>query len=183
MPRMQDLAGQTFGLLTAVRRDEDKWWVCKCSCGGTQKARTGDLKSGTIKSCGCIRERHGMTGTGELTALRNAIRRCHNPKDDQYENYGGRGIKVCTKWRKSSAAFLMDMGPRPKGYQLDRYPDNDGDYKPSNCRWASPKENINNRRVTVYVNLRGKKTPASVAAEKLGVSYKECRKTLPLWTE
>lgn len=87
------------------------------------------------------RTTHGMSGTPTHKCWRSMLARC---KGD-HPNYGGRGIKVCKRWLKFEN-FLADMGERPEGLTLDRYPDNDGDYKPSNCRWATPKEQTNNRR-------------------------------------
>lgn len=75
------------------------------------------------------------------------IQRCHNPRSDSFKNYGARGIQVCPRWRESFADFVSDMGPRPKDHSLDRI-NNDGDYQPDNCRWASRKTQNNNTRWT-----------------------------------
>jgi len=89
---------------------------------------------------------HGKWNTSEYRSWQQMIQRCYNPKRPQYKYWGGRGITVCDRWRKSFQAFLEDMGPRPKGALLDRYPNNDGNYEPGNCRWATQSEQNSNRR-------------------------------------
>jgi len=93
--------------------------------------------------------------------------RCLNPNYRQWNDYGGRGIKICSRW-DDFHAFVEDMGPRPKGYSLDRI-DNDGDYTPENCRWASRKEQQRNQRVTRYVTIEGQQYRAVDLADKAGV--------------
>lgn len=94
--------------------------------------------------------------------------RCYRPKDARYSSYGGRGIRVCERWRLSVAAFTEDMGVAPKGMTLDRI-DNDGDYTPENCRWASPAQQRENRRDSVRFDVGGKKITAKALSEAIGV--------------
>lgn len=96
--------------------------------------------------------------------------RCTNPKAASYRHYGGRGISVCERW-SSFANFLADMGPRPPGMSIDRYPDNDGNYEPGNCRWATNREQSNNRRITRFAEHEGQRKPISEWARELGANY------------
>jgi hypothetical protein len=96
--------------------------------------------------------------------------RCTNPRGRQYPDYGGRGIKVCERWLHSFEAFLEDMGRRPSPkHTLDRYPDNDGNYEPGNCRWATPKEQQRNRRCNRIIEFAGQRLPLSAWGERLGL--------------
>lgn len=96
--------------------------------------------------------RHGMFGTPEYRTWERIVQRCYNPKHVSYQNYGGRGITVCDRWRKSFTNFLLDMGKKPDGYSLDRT-DNNGNYEPGNCRWVDFATQCNNRRSNVMLTL------------------------------
>lgn len=97
---------------------------------------------------------HGMRWTTEYYIWRGLINRCYNPKTKHYARYGGRGIKVCDQWRHSFINFFNDVGYRPEGLSLDRK-DNNGNYEPSNCRWATTTEQQNNTRANVLVTYNG----------------------------
>lgn len=122
----------------------------KCDCGSIRVVCSKQVHR--IKSCGCLRRevckgnalKHGYHKSPTHNSWRSMKSRCNNPKTTGYDRYGGRGIKVCKRWHKFEN-FLADMGERPEGKTLDRYPDNNGNYEPGNCRWATPKQQIKNR--------------------------------------
>ena len=159
-----DLKGTLFGRLTVIKKGvPDKRyekvktaWVCECSCGNTLNLTTERLRSGNTRSCGCLaRERtilrnkhntkHGMSKSREYKTWAGMKDRCFNTNNPKYLNYGGRGITVCKEWMGSFEVFYKDMGARPKGLTIDRI-NNEGDYEASNCRWATYKEQNNNKR-------------------------------------
>ena len=117
------------------------------------------------------RERHGMCGTSEYSTWEGMIARCHNPHDHRFKDYGGRGIKVCERWRTSFIAFFTDMGRRPEPLMsLDRI-DNDGNYEPGNVRWSTPREQSNKRRDNHLLTIDGiTKTVMEWCREK-NISY------------
>lgn len=117
---------------------------------------------------------HGLSRSTTYVVWRNMKSRCLNSKDKDYPRYGGRGIEVCLRWI-SFAHFLEDMGERPTGMQLDRYPNNNGNYEPSNCRWTSPRENSNNRRSCRSVAYQGKTMTIAQWARELGIGPKTLR--------
>ncbi len=154
---LSELAAQRFGRLTVTRLIGKNYrgkrlWECLCSCGCVTTAEAAELKRGRKQSCGCLRAdrigkvncRHGMTNTRTHRVWDSMLSRCRNPKSISYQNYGGRGIKVCDEWL-SFEHFYRDMGESVAPLQLDRI-DNNGNYEPSNCRWATPSQNSSNRR-------------------------------------
>jgi len=164
--RLKDLTGQKFGRLSVIERSGstksggNATWSCICDCGRTTTVESNTLRRGDTVSCGCWRKeillhtKHGESacGTGtrpttEYTCWVNMRLRCFNPNDQHWADYGGRGITVCERWRDSFENFLVDMGRKPtSAHSIDRWPNNDGNYELSNCRWATQKEQASNRR-------------------------------------
>lgn len=145
-----DLTGEVFGLLLvtgrAPNRNRKRAWFVTCICDNEIVVTQNNLVTGNSESCGCSRgEVHGMSRHRTYVSWCGAKYRCYKPTCNNYKDYGGRGIKMCRRWRKSFKDFLADMGECPPGLSLDRI-DNDGNYKPSNCRWATDKQQANNQR-------------------------------------
>lgn len=176
-PPIKDLTGRKFGRLTVAsligRRKKRTYWACMCECGQTTEVSGGNLSSGQVSSCGCLRKEvldrtsHGLSGTREYNIWKNMIDRCTNPDSQQFHHYGGRGIKVCDAWLDVST-FYADMGPCPEGMTLGRR-DNDGGYNLGNCRWETDEEQANNKRTTRLIEHNGKVQSMSQWARELGL--------------
>lgn len=172
--REQIPVGYRFGRLVTV---EPALFIvsrrvrCKCDCGGESRPVIFDIANGRVTGCGCGTRPHGMHGTPEYMAWVSLKQRCCNPKHKAYRLYGGRGVRVCRSWRESFAAFYADVGPRPSsGHSLDRYPDNDGDYKPGNVRWATTTEQSRNRRTARMIPAHGETLSLCEWSERNGIS-------------
>ena len=164
--KLIDLTGEKFGRLTVIERVENigsvTMYKCKCECGKVINVRQGNLKKGQ-KSCGCysrelfkseqwskINSSHGYCKHELYQTWNSMIRRCNDVNNSDYKNYGGRGIKVCSRWdTETPEIFIQDiegkLGKRPKNHTLDRI-DNNGDYEITNLRWATKSEQAVNQR-------------------------------------
>lgn len=179
--------GQKFNRLTVVEKShtnahKEVVWECLCDCGKTTFVTAHNLVSGHTRSCGCLAiERakeanttHGETGNKLYRAYSNMMTRCYNPKYKFYRAYGGRGISVCEEWRGEHGYENFSAWAKQNGYDrsltLDRI-NVDGEYSPQNCRWATMKQQQNNRTNNATYEYNGEVKTMAEWAETLGVSY------------
>lgn len=174
--------GARFGRLSVtgspyyVREGRNLWYVeCACDCGVVKHYICKNIYRGKTVSCGCFSSQrvrpafnasHRMSGTSTYRAWASMKTRCLNPKASHYEQYGGRGISICDRWMEFEN-FFSDMGERPDGKTLDRI-DVNGNYEPSNCRWATDDEQMNNKQDSVYLEYQGRKLTVAQWAKETG---------------
>ena len=181
-----NLIGKTFGRLKVVAKISNiapYKWECICECGNKVIVYGAHLRYRRTKSCGCLRveqpTKHGHSRIGKKTkvyiAWRGIKERCHNPNNPAFQNYGGRGITVCERWRNSFENFLNDMGEPPPKTSIDRYPNNDGNYEPGNCRWATRSEQNNNTRQCRFLEFDGKVKTIAQWERELGCKKQSVR--------
>lgn len=185
-----DLTGKRFGKLTAIRPAPDRQkpsgqtyttWECACECGNTSIVATGWLRSGNTRSCGCLeaesrrnnRTTHGCSRksghTPEYKTWRSMKDRCLKKSAGSYARYGARGVSICARWMDFEN-FLTDMGRKPSPrHTIDRIR-SEGNYEPSNCRWATPEEQSRNRKNAIMLSLDGETMSIFGWAERLGVT-------------
>jgi len=186
MGAFKNLVGERYGRLTVAkfggRRNRRSYWVCVCDCGAEVEIRADSIRSGSTTSCGCAQKqavseansKHGMCESPEYIAWTQARYRCGKKDHPNYRNYGGRGISVCDRWQDSFDAFYADMGPRPSDkHSLERV-DNDKGYSPENCKWATSKEQGNNKRSCRIIEHEGVSLNVTQWAQAVGM----CRNTL-----
>lgn len=160
---MKEIEGNRYGKLIALKRTEIKdkkgnyYYLCECDCGAQKNILRCHLVTGKIRSCGCLHKginaTHNDSGSLEYSSYSSMIGRCYNKNNAKYPIYGGRGIKVCDRWLESYSNFLEDMGRKPIGTSIDRI-NNDGNYEPLNCRWASAStqsRNRSNTKISKYI--------------------------------
>jgi len=153
-----------------------------CKCGKKITVKMTSLQNGRKKSCGCLlkeissarwKTQNGLSKTKEYRAWRGMINRCYDPGYSLFHRYGGRGIVVCERWLLSFDNFLFDMGQCPVDKNsLDRYPNNDGNYEPANCRWATDSEQANNRSTCQYFTINGISKTLNEWCLMYNISYK-----------
>lgn len=188
--RSLDLTGKRFGRLYVLSKNPQgrSTFICKCDCGNTVIVSASKLLDRTV-SCGCALQdarnefaqrsvKHGGSYTKLYKKYRSMLDRCYNPKNSNYKRYGGRGITVCDEWRNSFEAFRdwayssgYDENIEGTNNSIDRI-DNDGNYSPENCRFATAKEQQDNRNITKFYDFRGEKITASRFADIYGIKDK-----------
>lgn len=194
----KDLSGQRFCRLVALHPAGTSCgghvnWLCACDCGKKKVASSSNLQRGNAKSCGCLQSEgrppvnrtHGASKTAVYGAWEQMIARCSNPSNAAYVNYGGRGIAVCDRWQRGDGSksgfecFVADMGSRPSDTTLDRI-NNDGNYEPGNCRWATKIQQQNNMRSNRMVEILGRKQTVAQWCREFGRNRRMVYKRLSL---
>lgn len=193
-PPIIDLTGNKYRFCRVLKRtinntgikNRQQYWLCECACGNKFKSAGSALRKHDV-SCGCKKGFLVSEGrTTERTLLlkkyrseyiiwRNMISRCYKNYNDDYENYGGRGIRVCKRWKNSFENFLDDMGPRPsKKRTLDRI-DNEKHYTKNNCRWATARQQSNNRRSNLNITYKDETLTQVQWCRKLGLTRRQVK--------
>ena len=187
-----DLIGQQFGRLTVIERQKGSYskrvqWLCKCICGKLRYVTTYNLTSSKTQSCGCLwREntakgcsarfgKHRLASSRFYGVWLGMIRRCYNKRRKDFINYGARGIQVCPEWRDSPIQFIewCEKQNPPQGYSLERM-ENEGDYSPSNCRFATDFEQRRNKRTNVFIDYQGQRYVLIDFVNEFAVVSREC---------
>lgn len=174
-PHRKDMTGMVFGKLTVLeaagRKDGRLFWKCQCKCGAVVETNGKSLRRGESMSCGCASKTNQFCQRPEYCTWVKMRSRCYEPRDISYKNYGARGIAVCDRWlgKGGFGNFIADMGPRPtRRHTLDRV-DNDKEYSPENCRWATWAEQVRNRRSTRFYTFQNEIKTLPEWADHLGI--------------
>ena len=192
-PRYKDISGMRFGRLVAIKyvgKDMQNlsMWLCICDCGNTATTRASSLKSGSTKSCGCLQKEiaglrtltHGLSGSHAYCPRlyriwKNMKQRCSNPKSCKYEIYGGNGVSVCDEWMEYEPfhKWAINHGYK-KDLTLDRI-NGDGDYNPTNCRWATYSEQSLNTKQNRYLKYKDRSLTIKEWSDFVGIKYNTLR--------
>lgn len=187
-----DMIGKAFGYLTVLQREGSyrtgAAWRCRCTCGAEVVVAGMKLRQGRTKACCVSGHRWQKSQPPGLTVVyklehrswRHMWWRCTSKDPKHVRNYSARGITICDRW-KSFKNFLEDMGKKPTSkHSIDRHPNNDGNYEPTNCRWATAKQQSENRRTTLYVEYRGERMRLTDVVSTLGIATSNIRTRIRL---
>lgn len=198
----RDLTNSRFGRLVVLGERENRsgsiYWMCRCDCLREKWIRGKHLIHGSVVSCGCYKSEsarkqmtiHGMVDAPEFVIWCGMKNRCLHQGSTSWKNYGGRGIKVCDRWIRGDGVkggfecFYEDVGPRPSPkHEIDRYPDNDGNYEPGNVKWSLRKDQANNRRSCRILEFQGRRQSVKLWCDELGLNYPRVRARIRLGWE
>lgn len=173
-----------IGLSERHPGDKHYYLECKCDCGNITRVMPYQFKSGSVKSCGCLlkispNRKDGRSSSDLYGIWFQMIGRCENPNHIKYSDYGGRGISVCSEWHDfwNFVKWSDSVGGRPNGFSIDRI-DVNGNYEPSNCRWANSKTQSLNKRSNRIITFNGKSKPLHEWALSLGISDQSLAKRI-----
>jgi len=193
-PEFNIVIGKKFGRLTLLNTSivgKYRYGNFICDCGINTNKIYSHVKNGFTTSCGCFQKEgaalrtktHGMTETSEFNSWQAMISRCYNKNNHKYKDYGGRGISVCDRWLNSFENFFNDMGLKPTlKHSIDRFPNNDGNYEPSNCRWGTFKEQAGNTRRNNWIEYNGENKILQDWANELGATQANVWRMLKIKT-
>lgn len=180
-----DLTGQKFGRLTVIKLSNEKQkktllWECKCDCGGAKIVIGISLRIGRTQSCGCIAREvlikrnssHGLSNTRIYEIWSGMLKRCNNPNSKAYKNYGGRGIMVCERWLNFSNFYEDTKVGYSDDLSLDRFPNTNGNYEPTNFRWATTEQQANNKTVNHFIEHNGNRLTVAEWSKETGLPYR-----------
>lgn len=193
MPKINDLTGLRFGLLTVIDLDTSankghRKWNCICDCGNHSSVFATNLNRGATTSCGCLSSRHGATKLKEINTKHGmsnsklyhvyygVLYRCTKENSKAFKHYGGRGISICDEWKNSFESFNQwaITNGYEEGLTIERI-DNNGNYEPTNCKWIPQSEQVNNRRTNIYATINGETKTLKEWSRISGISYTTLR--------
>jgi hypothetical protein len=171
-----DLTNKKFGKLLIIKsefvKNEERHWLCRCDCGNEKIISGHSLRRGATISCGCHKIKHGYVGTKLYNVFSHMKARCYNKNSKFYNYYGGRGIKICDEWLINPLLFFKwaEKNGYDEKLSIDRI-DNNGDYSPDNCRWATKKQQANNRNYCILITYKSKTQTLKMWCDELNMSW------------